>query len=80
MLIGTCQRMQRLRDAIALIKHSRNGWGLPDLEQYNYLGSTIRCNLMWDVQIHNLCSKTSQKIGLVFRLRHKVPRSKLMIV
>ncbi len=76
MLIGT---RQRLHDAPAL-NIVLNGRGLPDLPQYDYLGLTIRCNLMWDVQINKLCSKLSQNVGLLFRLRHQVPSCMLMTV
>ncbi len=75
-LIGT---RQRLHDAPAL-NIVLNGRGLPDLPQYDYLGLTIRCNLMWDVQINKLCSKLSQKVGLLFKLRHQVPSCMLMTV
>ena len=75
MLIGT---RQRLHDAPAL-NIVLNGRGLPGLQQYNYLCLTIRCNIMWDVQINKLCSKLSPKVGLL-RLRHKVPRYMLMTV
>ncbi len=42
MFIGT---RQRLHDAPAL-NFVLNGRGLADLQQYDYLGLTIRCNLM----------------------------------
>ena len=66
-----------MRDRHAVAIYFR---GLPDLPQYDYLDLTIRCNLMWDVQINKLCSKLSQKVGLLFRLRHQVPSCMLMTV
>ncbi len=76
MVIGTCQR---LHDAPAL-NTVLNGRGLPDLQQYDYPGLIIRCNLMWDVQINMLWSKLSQKVGFLLRLRHKVPSCMLMTI
>ncbi len=53
---------------------------LPDLQQYDYLCLTIKNDVICDIQINKLCSKLRQKVGLLFRLRYKVPMYMLIVV
>ncbi len=52
MFIGIRQRLCDAPDLNILL----NGKCLSDLQQYDYLGLAIKCDLMWDLHIKKLCS------------------------
>ncbi len=46
---------------------------LPSLLKYDYLGVTVKSTLSWDLYILKVCSKLSQRVGLLGHLLNSVP-------
>ncbi len=75
MIIGTSRRLGCVPDININIYDSV----LPNLLKYDYLGVTIKSTLSCDLHIHKVCSKLSQKVGLLGRIRSNVPNEMLKI-
>ncbi len=76
MLISPSQRLRLTPD----LDVTMYGSLLPKLTQYDYLGLTLRNTLLWDAFVCKLCSKLRQKVGLLSRLKAKVPQHMLRII
>ncbi len=76
MIIGTSRRLGFVPDIDINIYDSL----LPNLLKYDYLSVTVKSTLPWDLHIHKVCSKLSQKVGLLGRLRSSVRDEVLKIV
>jgi hypothetical protein len=48
---------------------------LTQVYQECYLGVTLTSNMSWKHHIHNLTTKASKRLGLLYKLRNKLPRS-----
>ncbi len=80
MLIRSSQRLRLTPD----LDVTMYGSLLPKLTQYDFLGLTVRNTFLWDAFTCEftckLCSKVSQKVGFLSRLKAKVPQHMLKII
>jgi hypothetical protein len=51
---------------------------IEQVNHMNYLGITLTSNMSWNIQIEKMSSKASKRIGLLFKMKDKLPRSAKM--
>ena len=76
MVAGTYQRLHYANGLHVCI----NDQLLSEVEHYRYLGLDVNGNLTWRKYILHLCSKLAQKVGVLRRLKNKLPRDLLLCV
>ena len=72
MLIGSSQRMARLRDKS--IKLILNETPLNQIGHHKVLGITIDETLSWDLQIKIICKNLTNKISLLNKIKRYLPK------
>ena len=74
--IGTHQKLARAQD----MDLSINGQPLVKVDEYKYLGMYFDKNLNWHFHIDKMCSKISQRTGLLKRVKYFVPNQTLKML
>ena len=57
-----------------------NGVSLNQVNEFNFLGTTITSNLSWNTHVSNLCKKLSRSIGILRRLQNFLPSHILLSI
>ncbi len=76
MLVGTRQKLRGESE----LRISINDEVLSDFNEAPYLGLLLSSDLSWSNYILKLCNKLSQKVGILCRMKSKVPKSLLKVV
>ena len=71
MLIGGNKRVTDFGDVTLSIE----GKGLEKVSNYKYLGVIIGENLSWTDHVESVARKVSQRIGVLRRIKHLLPRA-----
>ena len=70
MLIGGHQRLK----SCSAVSICINGSTLERVDTFKYLGITVNQNMTWSDHIEPVVAKANQRIGLLKRVKHLLPR------